>query len=407
MSLINARCASSRQAGAILPFIAIGMLSIIAVAGLAIDSSHAFVNVTRVQNAVDAAALSAAKTLHIHSKDTALAINHGTATFAEHLEGEMTGVAVAFQFSDTLNPFVPGGADPNFVRATTDNHTIAMFFARVLPGVGDDWTIGSTAVSGPEPISGGEVCDIAPLLVCGDPAANGSPNTVGGLPIGGVQCLKYGGGTNNGNGGGGNGGGSGNVPAECANQAPDDPEGAGPGNYHLLALAGTGGSVLRRNLAGGFQACATLGENVISEPGNKVGPTSQGLNTRFGIYQGAGVNANDYPPDLVTTSPMNYTEYSAVYANNGPFVAGGEENRRVMAIPIADCAGVDTGRTDFPVMELGCYFIQQSISQGGQENYIIGELIESCDASGTPGGDPALGGPFQIILFNDPGNPVS
>ena len=405
MSLINARHLFNRQTGAILPFLAIGMLAIVGVAGLAIDSSHAFVNVTRVQNAVDAAALSAAKTLNIY-KDEALATADGTTTFAEHLEGEMDNVTVAFEYSNTLNPFVPNGADPNFVRATANDHNFPVFLARVLPGVADNWTVGATAVSGPEPLSGGEVCDIAPLLACGDPAALGASNTVGGLPIDGNPfCLKYGGGTNNGNNNNNNN--NNNFPTECGVQLPDDPAGAGPGNYHLLALAGNGGSVLRQNLAGGFQGCADLGGTVISEPGNKTGPTSQGLNTRFGIYQGGGVNATDYPPDLVTTSPMTFAQYSAVYENGGPFVSGGQEERRVMAIPIADCSGVQNGRSDFPVLELGCYFIRQSISPGGQESYIVGELIENCNASGTPGGNPALGGPERIILYDDPGNPAS
>ena len=54
-------------------------------------------------------------------------------------------------------------------------------------------------------------------------------------------------------------------------------------------------------MAGGGSVCRNVGENVQTKPGNTVGPASQGLNTRFGIYNGP-VSASDYPPDLVTTS---------------------------------------------------------------------------------------------------------
>ena len=109
-----------RQHGGILPLVAVGMLVMVGVAGLAIDSSHAFVNVTRMQNALDAAALSAAKSLQIHDRNTAVASNHGAATFVEHLEGEMgSGVTVAFEFSNTLDPFVLTTVNANYVRATS------------------------------------------------------------------------------------------------------------------------------------------------------------------------------------------------------------------------------------------------------------------------------------------------
>ena len=52
-----------QQRGAVLVLVAIGMLAIIGMAGLALQSGHLFVNKTQLQNALDAAALSAAKKL--------------------------------------------------------------------------------------------------------------------------------------------------------------------------------------------------------------------------------------------------------------------------------------------------------------------------------------------------------
>ena len=54
----------ARQRGAVLVLVAVGMLAIIGMAGLALQSGHLFVNKTHLQNALDAAALSAAKTLN-------------------------------------------------------------------------------------------------------------------------------------------------------------------------------------------------------------------------------------------------------------------------------------------------------------------------------------------------------
>ena len=48
------------QGGAALVLVTIGMLAMLAVAGLALDASHSIANNTRLQNTVDAAALAAA-----------------------------------------------------------------------------------------------------------------------------------------------------------------------------------------------------------------------------------------------------------------------------------------------------------------------------------------------------------
>jgi Flp pilus assembly protein TadG len=56
------RVASSRrQRGVALPLVVIGLVAMLALVGLALDTSHALTNKTRLQNTVDAAALAAAK----------------------------------------------------------------------------------------------------------------------------------------------------------------------------------------------------------------------------------------------------------------------------------------------------------------------------------------------------------
>ena len=54
------------QRGAVIVLVAIGMGALILTAGLALDMGHAFLNKTRLQNTVDAAALAAAKELGLN-----------------------------------------------------------------------------------------------------------------------------------------------------------------------------------------------------------------------------------------------------------------------------------------------------------------------------------------------------
>src|SRR5262249_60427261 len=76
----------------------------------------------------------------------------------------------------------------------------------------------------------------------------------------------------------------------------------GPGNLEPLQLGGTCANIGRENLAGGYPGCASTGNNVQTQTGNETGPTSQGINTRFGDYTGPmGGTESQYPPDVLTT----------------------------------------------------------------------------------------------------------
>ena len=58
-----------KQKGVIGVLVAVGLVALLAMAGLALDTSHAMLNKTRLQNAVDAAALSGAKELDLTGGD--------------------------------------------------------------------------------------------------------------------------------------------------------------------------------------------------------------------------------------------------------------------------------------------------------------------------------------------------
>jgi hypothetical protein len=266
----------------------------------------------------------------------------------------------------------------------------------------------ASAVAGPSTNITTEVCNLAPMLVCGNPAAP-APNY--GYQIDSLQVLKLASGTN--------------------------PGPIGPGNFQLVRLNGNGGSVIRENMAGSYDACIADDSNVETQTGNVTGPVTQGLNTRFGEYSGGGVNSTDYPPDVVTTEPIpkltydsdtgqisqggtvvteasqisfNYASYEqSVNAGNYNYPPApngiGAPERRVLTVPIADCSGANNGNTSLPVLGFGCYFLLQQAEQKGNENYVYGQFVTGCIGQGNPGPAPASTfGPYRIQLYDDEGS---
>ena len=381
------------QKGSVLVLAPIAMVVLIGITGLALDMGHGYLLKTRLQNALDAAALSGAKTLDT-TRDPVQAEIAALNTFALNVDDDLNdpGLVATIEFSDTLIPFIPGGLDPLYVRARLDTLQRAMWFAHVLPGIGNNMNVAATAVAGPSP-SLGVICDIAPFMVCGDPAADDDCSD--------GSCYGY-------------------------TYDPDSTTetvlktGArsgwevGPGNYQLISLGGSkGGADIRENLAGSFEQCFATDEDINTEPGNKVGPVAQGLNTRFGIYNGpfSGDDEDIYKPDLVsgTQAPGSYfSEYLSKYAI-GDAPGGydhpyGEAERRVVAVPIGDCTGTTNGSGSVELLGIGCFFLTRPAEQGGEQR-VYGQFVAGCHARGIPGPDPVTGpGPYIIQLYKDPDN---
>jgi Flp pilus assembly protein TadG len=406
-------CSRARQRGGTLVLVLVGLIAILAMVGLSVDVSHLTHNKARLQSTVDAAALAAAKVLDqtsgSESEATTAALNVLGINAGAHPElnqARSNGLQVTLQYSNTLQPFAPGTTPALYVRAVATNFSMWTSFT-ALVGVSSLDTAAS-AVAGPSTNITTEVCNLAPMLVCGNPAAP-APNF--GYEIDSLQVLKLA---------------SGNNPGPV-----------GPGNFQLVRLNGNGGSVVRQNMAGSYDACIADDSDVETQTGNVTGPVSQGLNTRFGEYSGGGVNSTDYPPDVITTEPspklaynsdtnqifqgstvvtqasqisFNYASYEA-RARSGsynyePAPNGiGAAERRVLTVPIADCSGINTGNSTLPVMGFGCYFLLQKAEQKGNDNYVYGQFIEGCVGQGNPGPDPSdTFGAYRIQLYNDVGS---
>jgi hypothetical protein len=402
----------NKQRGAVMILAVVGMVALLGMVGLALDGGHAMLNKTRLQNAVDAAALGAAKELD-QTGDTLLARNEAIAivgTNGAALGNSEMGAAVAdgtidieVQFSSTLNPFVPGTSPAEYVRVRARNFRLPTWFAGIV-GITDK-VVAATAVAGPSPTIN-TACNIAPMMVCGDPAAGGP---YWGYTPGEPDVLK---------------------------SSTSDFE-VGTGNFQLIRLGDNAGAAdVRLALAGNYDGCVSTDETVQTEPGNTVGPVVQGINTRFGAYSGPMQGQElTYPPDVITEQPSpllsydsdtqqiyqdttpiqsdqdlsyGYNEYLSALGqqsfNNAPPV--GEYLRREVAIPIGDCTTAVNGSGDVPVLGFGCYFLIQEAEQHGNNSHVFGQFLEDCNAGGLPGPAPGDGpGLYIIQLYKDPDSP--
>ncbi|MFZ6047220.1 Tad domain-containing protein [Pseudomonas sp. CR3202] len=402
------------------------LVAMLAMAALALDGGHMLLNKTRLQNSVDAAALSGAKTLQqvmgsgnasTLSKEAALATLTLNAAAAGNNElaaamSANAGFAVVELSNSVYGPFAfPGPANARYVRVSVPDYPLTGFFwgvfNNILGNASPQKAVAAVATAGPSPSS---PCDIAPLMVCGDPNAYNPGNGVfWGYRFGDLEVLKSA---------------AGNAPA------------IGPGNFQLIRLEGNAGAAdVRKALAGGIDQCNTVGDDVDTEPGNAVGPVSDGINTRFGQYDGTmkGTSAS-YPPDLVTsfnnpamtyndsvspprvehqgqpvqsnngnlsTATSSLLDYNDWVASVGNCPSGCEPNgvfeRRMLKIVVGNCDGESGGQTTVPVLGFGCFFLLQTVSQKGNEAQIFGQFVKECDGDNVAGPTPANDSGPQII----------
>lgn len=422
-----------RQRGAVMVLVVIALAAMLLMGALALDGGHMLLNKTRLQNAVDAAALSGAKTLQASfgsgnasslARDAALdtlqrnAAAEGNRELANAIgDGGAGDFAVVTLANSVYGPFsFPGPADAKYVRVSVPDFPLTGFFWNFAQVFGNgalgDKAVAAIATAGPSPSA--SPCKIEPIMVCGDPDENPAENggsSYWGYGYGDLEVLKSA---------------AGNAPA------------IGPGNFQLLRLDGAAGANdLRTALAGGIDQCNVVGEEVETEPGNQVGPVAQGLNTRFGVYNGPGMNATSYPPDWVTdfSQPMmTYNDSTSppqvqyqgqqVTSSGGNLVAGGTQlydvndwktasaacaasgscegayERRMVNIVIGNCDGESGGQAEVPVLDFGCFFLLQTVRQQGTEAQVFGQFVKECEGDGVAGPVPANDvGPVIIQLY--------
>ena len=425
-----------KQGGAILVMFTIGLFSLLAVAALALDGGHLLLNKGRLQSAVDSSALYAAKILQddgslYDAREAATLILIQNLGFEENSEldssvdlsspdynATQVTANIFIEFSLWPDPFIPVFDETSkYVRIRVENVGLNNFFAQIL---NFDKKVRASAVAGK---STDIEClnRVVPMMVCGlntdpdftitDPISGDITQAPFGLPLKTLYVMKTG-----------------------SNQGTA----IGPGNFQLLRLDGSsGGADIRRALAGEFTpgACVGPGDEVNTEPGNTVGPVVQGLNTRFGQWQGGGVNSDEHPRDfnicqgdrvevdndgVIIPFSGGEAEYShqdyldgdefnhcdtGDITSDSSIAAGG---RRELPVVIGICDGITNGANTITSLGTGCFFLTQDISQQGNEAHVVGEFVRVCSSAGSASLDPNfVSNTSTIVLYRDPDSPDS
>jgi len=376
---------SKKQRGVVVVVVTIALPVLLLIMGLALDFGHVFVNKTRLQNALDATALSAAIAINKNIKNgTGPATDAGKATFNKFIASsgndELAGLAannLVFDYSRTLNPW--GTFDPvtdkfAYVRVTsTGMLNVTPVLIKVTNRFTDDIPIPAIATAGPV----GNSCELVPLVIC---PQEGAPtgcdeNGCNGIPFHTKVCLK--GGTA--------------AAKEGTCQDPSLPT----GNFGLLRFDGfAGGADIRELLAGTVNTCTN---NPTWENGNKVGPVTQGIEDRFEAdlvqteYQGEFPNGGYHPQYIADTN--------AQLAKTP--VPAGTANKRVMAVPVVE----NCSASPVNIVAASCFLMTEVPTHTGTANEIIGELTAACPGPGAfDPTNPVLFGPYKIVLFKSPGS---
>ncbi|MBY7790348.1 pilus assembly protein [Vibrio fluvialis] len=407
-----------KQRGLVVAIVTIAMIVFLGIAALGIDINHALTNRTKLQNSVDAAALAAAvlldkgdTTANATTAATAMLTKMAAASGNKEIDTSPEGVVISVTFSndpgDFTGTFVDDVNKERYVRVAVSNLSLAGFFIKV---VGGDKTIGASAVAGPS--AGGGTCNTVPMAVCADPDADSivDPNTLGYI-AGNIYQLKLG--------------------AQNTTM--------GSGNFQLLDYKGETTLSLSQQLAGGFEGCVDIAQDgdtpdtaedntVTSKTGATIGQVGVGLNTRFGEYPngvGSGLTEAAYPPDgniveAVITSPatgVTATDLSAVTSAldltvssvGGTYQSGGGNGRRILAVPIIDCSGSETGKSDYLVKAVGCFLLLRKAPTNNSGTVpVYGEFLEECTSQNTHNnGTSTSSGSYRIVLYDDPVNKES
>ncbi len=388
-----------KQQGVVLVLVTASLLLLFGFAAFSLDVNHTILNKSRLQNSVDAAALSAALLLVNGKTDAEVtaAINATLSTITAatgNAEMDIGNATVSIYFSNDPQTF----PDPSyvttgdtFVRLKVSDMPLDNYFVQIF---GITKTVSASAVAGPSAALT-VVCNVVPVAVCADGSAGSSSS----------QFLGY------------------NFTETYAIKMADQNQSSmGQGNFQLLDF-GSGASDVRKGLAGDYTGCVDINNQVQTKPGNSVGPVAQGINTRLNIYSGGGVNSADYPPDIyvkqppssavleadssVTQPDWGYSDYESELSScpGGTDCTTGDEGRRILAVPMVDCSGASGGTTQLDMIAVGCFFLGQQVSSANNANggIIYGEFIEECTAAnGSTGTNPTQIGPLRVILYKDP-----
>ncbi|WP_417614959.1 pilus assembly protein TadG-related protein [Oceanisphaera sp.] len=452
-----------QQKGAVLVLVTISLFVLLAFTALALDGGYLLLNKNRVQDAVDSAALSGAKTLNLidkaastHDKardaveDTLRAILTGPGFKQVNVDLNNLATQLDVEFSIDPVPFSPTtDSSAKAIRVRLNTVPVDQFLSQLLV---DTWQVRASAVAATAADKTKE--QIIPLLMCAEKTNMNS-----------IESGDFGFNTTKRDGSGN----PGDIIVIKRAAQGDNP--VGPGNFLGLDFKcydndpdanctsdpnGGGGSLYKDALSGKLfvNSQVSAGDTITTLPGNKVGPTEGGLNTRFNIYDDdmkknkptGDVGSGDpaYYPDCKLPSHLvdndnktngvvfdksdftsisedgsgslilsdsndkyasleKYKDYAGKSKNSYDFC---DDERRVVKVPVADCSNSlnkkpCTGNCNFEVLGISCLFLNQEVTTHngakGKTQYVVAEKIQcGPNNSGLYGG-----GSERIVLFDD------
>lgn len=351
---------NKRERGSILATSAIGMLSVLLAAGLAVDISRFYLAKTELQNAADAAALAAVSALNTAPLGITMATDRAV-TAMNNYDFNHTGVTFPranVLFARNLDgPYLneiaaqAQAADIRFVKVTTPASPVGVSFAASVLGNSKD--LSATATAGYS-VSLNIICNFLPVSVIDY-----------GTPI---------------------------VPGNTYTFRASSGTSVAPGNYQILAVAGEGGKDVRIGLGAGVDKCASPGAvyAVDTKPGVTAGAVRQGINTRFDEYVTSQVDPALMPPDsnIHEGADYLYDDYKNG-VNAEPPTHEGKFGRRVVIIPIVKEEEYDGGRNTVKFNRFGVFFLRTKVG-GGSGGELVAEYIDD-KVLGQGGFDPGAG----------------
>jgi Flp pilus assembly protein TadG len=388
MSFIHVRRKRHRERGSVIVMVAIFMSLLLLMVGLCIDVSRIYLTRAELQNAADAAALTAARELNGGTTgiDNAVARASGVSgiTNTQGLRAKSNVTIASVEFAVNLDgPYWQEGPDTTanaasitFVRVTTQTQTTNILFA--LSALGASHVESRTAVAGTSvEVSG--ICDFFPGAV-----ALSNPNPTPGT----LMSLNFNQGT-----------GSGITLADQDYAILEVPQINGNGTGETAVLC-----------AGVPNFCKANGDPIHMTPSSNQnnGPKNcgDGTNTRFDIYANGYGNAltpGAFPPDsnvqqnISATDYLNGTQVTAPNPN-GP----GKVNRRMLVMPIIAPGSYPTYATN--ILGWGVFFIKTQSPTPSNCSHATGcgslpvEFVKKVD-TGSSFGDPSCGSGLTLPVL--------
>lgn len=353
------------ERGSITIMTAIFSLLLLLMVGLTIDVSRIYLVRTELQNAADAAALTAARELNGGSSGIDDAVTQATSVISNNqgLRGKTNVTITTVEFAVNVgdNPYMSAAAARSvastirFVRVTTAAATTTSLFASSALGVSHTETKQATAGMSVE-LNG--ICDFFPAAV----GLNNPTPTAGTL-----MTLKFAQGSGN---------------TATINDM----------DYIVLdvpCISGNGDTETARLAAGEPCACSSLGANIHMTPSsnfaNGGSAAGDGMNTRFGVYaNGYGNNlvASSFPSDTNAVEGITYAQYVAGNPTDG-------NNRRLIVAPII-APGSYPSTTDGRILAWGKFFLKTKmyVTNGNCANnfpcgYMTVEYVGQANIGGT------------------------